>query len=104
MSVKISAHSETMTVAQAEKMMRFINSAIKEAPEFISRGRRGAKMKRPAVMWINGEKLALASSAVEGAGDVVGPVAVVLADKGETIHLSFVPSRGPEAIYGFKRL
>ena len=101
--MRISAHSESMTVAQAEKMLDFINRAINEAPEFQSR-RGGAKMKRPAELWINGEKFALESAGVEGRGDVVGPVAVVLADKGERVSLSFAPLRGPEAVFALRRV
>ena len=100
--MKINAHSETMSVAQAGKMIAFIDAAIRSAPEFKSRG--GARMKRPAILWINGEKFAIASSGVDGSGDTIGPVAVSFTDDGESASLAFAPYRGPEAIFGLKRL
>lgn len=82
-----------MTVAQAAKMLEFIGEAIAEAP--VERSRRGgALLKRPAIIWINGERLMIASASVDGAGEPSGSVLVSLSGDERRATLTFTPKRG----------
>ncbi len=82
-----------MTVARAAKMLDFIGAAIDEAPTETSR-RGGAIIKRPAIIWINGERLAILSAKVDGAGEPSGSVLVSLSGDERRATLTFTPKRG----------